>query len=119
MKQKETRNIEPCQPNYGLFIENILSPLVLNTEEGGEKRDLRPAYNSSSQESISGQTEMRSTHKAQTSRKASTPIKKELQRFFKVLRHLKMQIHTVREDNGWPHPVGNQHGGKHDSQLKD
>lgn len=119
MKQKETRNSETCQANYGLFIENILSSLVLNTEKGGEKRDLTSAYNLSSQESISGQTEMRSTHKAQTSRRSSTPIKRSCRDFSKVFWHLKMQIHTMREpmalDNSWPHPIGNQHGEKHDS----
>lgn len=85
MKQKETRNSETCQANYDLFIENILSSLVLNTEEGGEKRGLTPAYNLSSQESISGQTEMRSTHKVQTtSRRSRTPIKRSCRDFSKV-----------------------------------
>lgn len=124
MKQKEMRrNSEIDQSTDIRFIENTLSPPVLNTEEGGEQKDLRPAYNSSSQQNISGRTEMRSTHKPQTSRRPSTPIKKSCRDFSNLLRHLKIQICAVREptalDNGWPHPVGNQHAEKHDSELKE
>lgn len=84
-KQTETRrNSEIHQPTNVPFIVSILSPPVLNTE-GGRQRDLRPAYNSSSEQNISGQTEMRSTHKPHTSRRSQRSHKKELQRFFKSI----------------------------------
>jgi len=124
MKQKETRrNNAIHQPRYVLVIENVLSPSVLNTEEGGEQRDLRPGYNSSSQQNISGQTETSSTHKPQISSRSSTHTNQSCRDFSKVFRHLKMQMCTAREptalDNGWPHAAGNQHTEKHDSQLKE
>lgn len=77
------------RPTDDLFVENDLFPPVLNTE-GGEQSDFRPAYNSSSQQNISRQSEIRSTHKSKTSRSSSIPIKKEgaeiFQKYLSTLR---------------------------------
>lgn len=94
MRQTEMRrNTEIYHSANVPFTEDILLPPVLNSE-GGTQSHHRTAYNSSSQQNVSGKTEIRRISETLVSRRSNIPTKGSYGDFSKGFRHLKMQIFT-------------------------